>query len=275
MLRHGRCLGLALLSLLTLAGCRPPDRGVGLYIAHPGDWGGNMIGIYDGTFSDVDRNIRIRTAPFVGHALVANLEYPTSGAKNADLEHLLTAQVEFVITYLDDNPSASVTLTGFSQGGCLVLDAVTRVAVRRPELLGRLSAALVAPARGVRLGRTTTVAKHMIARCAAAEDWLVAQLEATPSGPVAALITERTWIAWSCTDEIVGHDTFTHLHEYISDEHLLYRARLRHVQWTAKDQDPSREGEIYLASEIALAVSLGLDPRDALAPYGGFDPACD
>lgn len=259
---------------LLLTACRPPDRGSGLYVAHPEDWGKDLIAIYDGTFSDSDRNIRIRRAPMEGHALVVNLEYPTAGRANADIEDLLDRQLTFLLAYLERNPEASATLVGFSQGGCLVLDVLTRLAAREPEALGRVSLALIAPARGVKLGRSTAVAKRMIARCSAAELAIADAVEQTGDGALAELIHERTWIAWSCTDEFVGHDSFEVLHQLVSPEHTLYRQRLYHVPWTAKDQDPSKEGEVYLASAIALAVSQGVDPREALADYGGFDEPC-
>ena len=127
-------LGLGLgLGLGSLSACRPPDRGAGVYVAHPGAWGRDVVAIYDDTFSDDDRNIRIRRAPIEAHALVVNLEYPTSGPDNAEIDGLIDEQLEFLLAYLDRNPEASATLTGFSQGGCLVLDVLARVAARRPH----------------------------------------------------------------------------------------------------------------------------------------------
>ncbi len=271
-------VALGLTALLSLGvACSPPDRGAGLYVAHPAAWGGDMIAIYDGTFSDTARDIRIRTHTLPQDVLAANLEYPTSGAKNREIEALIDEHGDLLITYLDTHPQARVTLTGFSQGVCLALDLLTRLQrVEREDLpLERISLALVAPARGVRMGRSTEVAKRMIERCAQAEDRLLAELEREPAGALATLIRERTWIAWSCDDGIVGHDTFKQdgLQSKVPAERLLYRQRWTHLQWTGEDVDPG-DDEVYLATSIALAITRGVDPREAVAPYGGFDAPC-
>ncbi len=266
-----------LLTLTTAAACQAPDHREGLYVARPSSWGRDMIAIYDGTFSDTARDIRIRTHTLPGELLAANLEYPTSGAKNRGIDPIIDEHRDFLVTYLEEHPRARVTLTGFSQGGCLVLDMVNRL--RAAELasahLDRISLVLIAPARGVRMGRSTEVAKRMIERCAQAERALVTTLEREPAGSIATLLRERTWIAWSCDDGIVGHDTLTELQPHIPSERLLYRARLDHLQWTGEDLDVSEAREAYLATIIAQAVAQATDPRAAAAPYGGFDAPCE
>lgn len=268
-----RRLGFAWLATMAV-GCRPPEHDRGITVAHPEDWDRDTVVIYDGTFSDDQRRIRIRTEPMHPHVLAVNLEYPTSGRDNRHIEGLIDEHSVWLLAHLARNPAARVTLVGFSQGGCLVLDLLARLQ-GQPDVLERLSVALVAPARGVRLGRHTTVAKHMIARCSRAEASLDAAIAAAPEGPAGRLLRERTWIAWSCTDEIVGHDTFTSLQGQVPQDHRLYRRRLRHLDWTGKDLDPSQDGEVYLATTIALSITQGIDPRVAIAPWGGFDGPCE
>lgn len=269
-------IGLLLTAALSSA-CQPPDRGAGLYVEHPAAWGRDMIAIYDGTFSDTARDIRIRTHTLPPEVLAANLEYPTSGAKNREIEALIDEHGALLLTYLESHPESRVTLTGFSQGGCLALDLLYRLqqSERARAQLGRISLLLVAPARGVQMGRSTEVARRMIERCARAEDAIVAELERAPDSALATLIGERTWIAWSCDDGIVGHDTFRRggLQDRVADERVLYRRRLSHLQWTGEDVAPG-DDEVYLASAIALAITQGVDPRVAVAPYGGFDGPC-
>lgn len=271
-----RWLGAALILIAGVA-CKP-SRDAGLYSEHPGGWGGDLIAIHHATFSDRNRKLRIATAPLHDRGLVANLEYPTSGRANRDIEALIDEHVAFVRAYLHAHPEARVTFAGFSQGGCVELDLLARLAEREPALLDRGAALLVAPARAVKLGRHTAVAKGMIARCQRAEAKLAAAALAEPEGPVARLLAERTWIAWACRDGIVGHDSFTDLREQIPAEHRLYRRRFGHMNWVGKAVENQGEGSygaaIPLATGLLLALAGHEDPREALAPYGGFDPSC-
>ena len=281
-MRTRTLLALGLLALSSSLGCKAPDRRAGVFVEHPEHWGANLVAIHHATFSDNRPNIRIRTTD-LGEAglVVANLEYPTSGKRNRDIEGLIEGHLAFVRGYLGANPEARVTFVGFSQGGCLELDIVERLARAEPALIERASMLLVAPARGVKTGKSTQVAKGMIARCERAEASLDELATGAPEGVVAKLLHERTYLTWSCNDAIVGHDTFTSLGSHIPAEHMLYQARLGHIPWASKQHEAKAEDadvpygpQIQLATALARAIAEGLEPRETLAGYVDFDSGC-
>jgi len=265
----------------ALVACRAPDRRAGVFVEHPEHWGGDLIAIHHGTFSDTRPNIRIRTAPLsaAGFA-VANLEYPTSGKRNRDIEALVDGHARVVADYLDSHPEAAVTFVGFSQGGCVELDLVARLARAAPERLSRASLVLLAPARDVKFGGATALAKRMIARCEAAETALDAMARAAPEGPVATLLGERSYLAWSCDDAIVGHDSFTTLVGHLDPAHVYYLERGGHIAWASKarrsdDADAPYGERIELASALTRAVAEARDPREVLSAYVELASSCD
>ncbi|NVB41896.1 hypothetical protein G6O69_28960 [Pseudenhygromyxa sp. WMMC2535] len=269
------------LALVLGSACVDPDRRAGLYVEHPGLWGADMVALHHGTFSDGDRNIRMRTELIVeGGLLAVHLEYPTSGKRNRDLEGVIEEHAAFIQRYMLQNPAAKVTLVGFSQGGCVQLDMLTRLATREPSLLARMYVALIAPARSVKLGKGLGLSKRMSTRCAEAEAALEAMMVAEPEGAVAELFGERAVLTWSCNDKVVGHDSFDTLQARIPAQRVLYRRRHGHVPWaskaqTASDSSAAIYGEsVELASAIARAMAEGRDPRTAVGVYGGFEDGC-
>lgn len=273
---------LALFLVIAALGCRPPDRGAGLYVQHPGLLGADLVTLHHGTFADRDANIRIRGQLLTEAGLaVADLEYPTSGSRNREIDGIIEEHAAFVERYLVEHPGTTVTFVGFSQGGCVELDMMVRLARRDPSLLDRSRALLVAPARDVKLGRSTSVGRRMITRCKLAEAELEAMATGEPEGSVARILAERTWVAWSCNDAIVGHDSFSSLAARIPAEHVLYREKFGHVPWVDKPQrargaETGPYGdEVLLASALARALAEGQDLRAVLAAYGGADPACE
>lgn len=270
------------LALASQAACASPDRSAGLYVEHPGLLGADLVAIHHATFSDRRPSYRISAELLsAGGLAVAHLEYPTSGPRNREIDDIIEEHAAFVQRYLVEHPEVFVTFVGFSQGGCVELDLLVRLARRDPDLLDRSRALLLAPARAVKFGKSTAVARRMIARCEAAERELEAIATGEPDGPVARLLGERTYLAWSCNDAIVGHDSFTSLTARIPAERVLYHETLGHLPWATRSQRAAAGAqapygdEVPLASALTRAIAEGLDPRAALAVYGEFVDACE
>ena len=268
------------LSVLALAACTPPDRRAGLYTEHPALWGADLVTLHHGTFSDSARNIRMRSQLMSdGGLFVAHLEYPTWGKRNREIEGLLDEHTSFILDYLRAHPESQLVLAGFSQGGCVALDLLVRIAREDLALLDRASLLLVAPARGVKLAGHSALARRMITRCTLAEAEIEALIELAPEGEVARLLGERTFLTWSCNDAIVGHDSFTTLPAHIPAEHILYQRRLGHTPWVAKlheslDPDALYGEKVQLASALVRVLAERRDPHEALAPYVSFESGC-